>query len=93
VGAFYTFGHLVDSKRPLLDFAKAPAGKTESSAVVHQSKPEKARIIGSPIAIVPAAPVGESNRRNEKQKHPGRPSANAHPKMPNVKPPAFSIAP
>jgi eukaryotic-like serine/threonine-protein kinase len=93
-GAFYTFGHLADSKRSLLDFAKVPSGKSENgNAVVHQSKSEKPRVNGSVTAIVPAAPAGESSRRNEKQKRPARPSANAHPKVPNVKPPAFSIAP
>jgi hypothetical protein len=94
VGAFYTFGHLVDSQRSLLDFAKAPSAKSENgNAVVHQSKPEKPHVNGSAIAIVRPASGGESNRKNEKQKRPARPSANAHPKVPNVKPPAFSIAP
>ena len=92
VGAFY--GPLIDSKGSLLDSAKVPSGKSENgNAAVHQSKSEKPRVNGSVSAIVPAASASESNRRNEKQKRLARPTANAHPKVPNVKPPAFSIAP
>jgi serine/threonine protein kinase len=94
VGAFYAFGHLADSKRSLLDFARVPSAKSENSnSAVHQSKPDKPRANTSAVAILPPVSTGESNRRSEKQKRPARPSANAHPKAPNVRPPAFSITP
>jgi eukaryotic-like serine/threonine-protein kinase len=94
VGAFYAFGHLVDPKRSLLESAKVPSSKSENgNAVGHQSKSEKPRVSGPAIAIVPPVSAGESYRKNEKQKRPARPAANAPPKVPNVKPPAFSIAP
>ena len=94
VGAYYTFGHLIDSKASLLDFAKATSGKDGSgTAAVHQGKPEKSRVNTSGIVIVPAASSGEVNRKNEKQKRAPRRSDSAHPNAPNVTPPAFSIAP
>ena len=94
LGASYSFGYWMDSKASLVDLAKATSGKTESSpAAVRQSKSEKPRANASGIAVGPVAPAAESNRKNEKQKRPARRSDNAHPKIPNVTPPPFSIAP
>ena len=94
VSACYGFGYLIDSKASLVDFAKAASGKNESrKAAVQQSKSEKARFNASGVVVVPAAPAAESNRKNEKQKRPARRSNGPHPKIPDVTPPPFSIAP
>jgi serine/threonine protein kinase len=94
VGAFYTFGRLVDSKRSLVNIVKASPGKSESTnSAAHQTKPEKQRLNANTIAAVPAGVVEEANRRNDKGKRPARRIDNAHPKPPSVKPPRFSIAP
>jgi serine/threonine protein kinase len=94
VGACYGFGYLIDPKASLVDFAKAASGKNESSpASVHQTKSEKPRANSSGIVVGPSAPAGESDRKNEKQKRPPRRPNSAHPKIPNVTPPPFSIAP
>lgn len=93
-GAFYSFGHWIDAKVSLMDYAKAPAGKDESgTAALHPSKPEKSRVNASGIVSVPAASSGEATRKNEKQKRPARRADSARSKAPNVTPPPFSISP
>jgi serine/threonine protein kinase len=93
-GAFYSFGHWIDSKVSLMDSAKATSGKDESgTAAVHPSKSEKSRANTSGIVSVPAASSGDATRKNEKQKRPPRRADSAHSKAPNVTPPPFSISP
>jgi hypothetical protein len=94
VGAFYSFGYLIDSKASLVDFAKAASRKNETGkAAVQQSKSERPRASASGVVVVPAATAAEATRKNEKQKHPARRSDSVHPKAPNVTPPPFSISP
>lgn len=93
-GAFYGFGHWIDSKGSLMDYAKPTSGKDESgNATVHQSKSEKSHVNAPGTVSVPAASSGEASRKNEKQKHSPLRADSAHSKALNVKPPPFSIAP
>jgi serine/threonine protein kinase len=93
-GAFYGFGHWIDSKVSLMDYAKATSGKDESgTATVHQSKSEKSRVNASGTVSVPATSSSEATRKNEKQKRSLRRANSAHSKALNVTPPPFSILP
>jgi eukaryotic-like serine/threonine-protein kinase len=94
VGAFYSFGHWIDSKTPLVDYAKANSGKNDNGAVAaHQSKAEKPRVNAAGPVTAPTAFTSESGRKSEKQKHPARRADSAHSKIPSRTPPPFSISP
>jgi serine/threonine protein kinase len=93
-GAFYGFGHWIDSKVSLVDYAKATSGKDESrTATVHQSKSEKSHVNASGTVSAPATSNIEATRKNEKQKRSLRRADSAHSKAPNIRPPPFSISP
>ncbi len=93
-GAFYGFGHWIDSKASLLDYARTTSGKDQSGSVtVHPSKSEKSRVDATGTVSVPATSSSEAIRKNEKQKRSLRRADSAHSKAPIVTPPPFSIAP
>lgn len=89
VGAFYTSSRLIDSNPPVLEAAKATSTKEAATSAIHQTRAEKPRANAAGAVTAPAAPAGESNRKNR----PARRTDSAHPKAPNVTPPAFSITP
>ncbi len=97
-GAFYGFGHWIDSQDSLTDYAKPTSrptsAKDESGTVAARpGKPEKSRVNASATISVPVASPGEASRKNEKQKRSPLRSDSAHSKPPTVTAPPFSILP
>ncbi len=93
VGAFYASGHLINSKTSLLDFAKATAGNNiGATAAVRQGNADNSRRQAAGTKSISTGSA-EMNRRTETQKRrTARPDTSPS-KVPDVKPPHFSIAP
>src|SRR6266436_7023913 len=93
VAAFYASGHLINSKASLLDFAKATAGNNiGATAAVRQGNADNSRRQAAGTKSISTGSA-EMNRRTETQKRrTARPDTSPS-KVPDVKPPHFSIAP
>jgi hypothetical protein len=94
VGAFYTFGHGIDSKLSVLDTGKpAPKNNSSATAVVRQANSDNSRAKPAGARNVSMGPVEEVKRRPETPKRRTTRVDTSRSKIPSVKPPHFSMVP
>ncbi|MDX6406423.1 MAG: eukaryotic-like serine/threonine-protein kinase [Blastocatellia bacterium] len=94
VGAFYAFGHGIDSKLSVLGSSKpAPKSNASATAVVRQANSDNSRAKPAVIRNVSMGPVEDVKRRPETPKRRTARVDTSRAKIPSVKPPHFSMVP
>ena len=93
MSAFYASGHLIHSKTSSLDFARATSRSNSSgTAVVHRESADSTRAKPAIAKTVSTGSV-ETDRKIETPKRRTNRLDTSHSKVPDVKPPRYSIAP